>query len=75
MEKFITFSVNVTFVFVRCFGVLTLLARANNENTPKNNLVASAVPNVVCAFSVLPFPVIHVSMPINALHYHEDSTF
>ena len=48
-NRFVTCSVNVAFVFVLCFVIVMLLAKANNENTPKATLVASAVPYVVCA--------------------------
>ena len=40
---------NVTFVFVCCYGTAMLLANANNENTPKSTLVDAVVPYVVCA--------------------------
>ena len=45
---FIPCSVNVAFVFVRRFGIVTLLAKSNNENTPKATLVDAAVPYLVC---------------------------
>ena len=39
----------VAFGFVWRFGIMTLLGKDNNENTPESTLIDAAVPYVVCA--------------------------